>query len=489
MSVLPPTRQSCDRCRKQKLRCKRPDNSDMDFCERCLRKGAECTYSSSLPKGRPVTFRLDNGSPGPGYNTIEWVPMSCTGRGEAPEPQRMPCDTSSTGLLGDYVPVGISGGASPDFWTQFMLSEEDETTIAGIVSDIDMPFGPAPSPQQASPVTQGNHPEQPSQEYNTTKVVDHTDANCQQPQHWQQLHQGGAVHQAPPPFETAIRHGDTDNTSCAQNQGHLNQSILHLSQLSARLSSLVSSSRDYSSTTNNESALCSHPESALQQLQSNIGAAFESINVWLARGPAHLQAAQADQSNACPSSQSQLISHIFSASFEMTQIIQRLRVIMRPDMTPPPSPWPGQATTSTGNTLAETVPESSQQPYCTVGYLVVVCITLLLSTYIGIVISLQQSADALKAHQWVSSQTESCNPTDSAVCTWNEIDRIKLQFVGVVQMCSSFMRRQIEASERLMPDRLCSSELSGANSCWDAVGKLKLELEQRLRELQKCLDI
>ncbi|KAF1936076.1 hypothetical protein EJ02DRAFT_438790 [Clathrospora elynae] len=102
------------------------------------------TATSSLPKGRPSKYRLDNGSPGPG---IEWAPMPSTGRVEAPEHQQMPCTTSLTGLLGGYVPVTISGGGSPDFWTQFMRGEKDETTIAGIISDIDMTFGPAPSPQ------------------------------------------------------------------------------------------------------------------------------------------------------------------------------------------------------------------------------------------------------------------------------------------------------------------------------------------------------
>ena len=44
------TRQACDRCRKLKLRCTRADNAGV--CDRCLRKGAQCAYSSSLPKGR-----------------------------------------------------------------------------------------------------------------------------------------------------------------------------------------------------------------------------------------------------------------------------------------------------------------------------------------------------------------------------------------------------------------------------------------------------
>jgi hypothetical protein len=47
------TRQACDRCRKHKLRCTRVDNAGA--CDRCSRKGAQCSYSSTLPKGRRST--------------------------------------------------------------------------------------------------------------------------------------------------------------------------------------------------------------------------------------------------------------------------------------------------------------------------------------------------------------------------------------------------------------------------------------------------
>jgi hypothetical protein len=130
----------------------------------------------------------------------------------------------------------------------------------------------------------------------------------------------------------------------------------------------------------------------------------------------------------------------------------------------------------------------SQHPYSTVRHLIVVCVTLLLNTYIGIIISLQHGADTLKTHQWATSQTQRRYSADSAVCTWDTTDRIKLQFVGVVQMCSSFMRRQSEVPEMLMPGTLSSEQLD-VNPCWSAIGKLKAELEQRLRQLQKCLDM
>jgi hypothetical protein len=54
----PPQRQSCDRCYRQKLRCKRTKNTNGDVCDRCLSKPADCVYSTSLPKGRPSLRRL-----------------------------------------------------------------------------------------------------------------------------------------------------------------------------------------------------------------------------------------------------------------------------------------------------------------------------------------------------------------------------------------------------------------------------------------------
>ncbi|KAE9373521.1 hypothetical protein N431DRAFT_482539 [Stipitochalara longipes BDJ] len=53
-AMLPqPSRQSCDRCHGQKLRCSRA--VDADHCTRCLRQGVQstCHFSAPLPKGRP----------------------------------------------------------------------------------------------------------------------------------------------------------------------------------------------------------------------------------------------------------------------------------------------------------------------------------------------------------------------------------------------------------------------------------------------------
>lgn len=46
-------RLSCDRCYAQKLRCSRQTSNNGETCVRCLRRGAECIYSTRLPKGRP----------------------------------------------------------------------------------------------------------------------------------------------------------------------------------------------------------------------------------------------------------------------------------------------------------------------------------------------------------------------------------------------------------------------------------------------------
>ena len=49
-------RSACDRCRRQKLRCPRSNQSrDSQPCARCLSVGAQCVTSSSRPLGRPRT--------------------------------------------------------------------------------------------------------------------------------------------------------------------------------------------------------------------------------------------------------------------------------------------------------------------------------------------------------------------------------------------------------------------------------------------------
>lgn len=68
-SAMLPRRLSCDRCHGQKLRCPRGGNGDNGACNRCLRQGARCVYSSSLPKGRPCMYRLADISSNPPATT------------------------------------------------------------------------------------------------------------------------------------------------------------------------------------------------------------------------------------------------------------------------------------------------------------------------------------------------------------------------------------------------------------------------------------
>lgn len=56
MAAVTPMRQSCDRCHGQKLRCQRTGDSDTGACQRCIRQGSQCVYSTSLPKGRPSQY-------------------------------------------------------------------------------------------------------------------------------------------------------------------------------------------------------------------------------------------------------------------------------------------------------------------------------------------------------------------------------------------------------------------------------------------------
>ncbi|KAK4457043.1 hypothetical protein QBC42DRAFT_213626 [Cladorrhinum samala] len=56
MAAVTPMRQSCDRCHGQKLRCQRTGDGDTGACQRCIRQGSQCVYSTSLPKGRPSQY-------------------------------------------------------------------------------------------------------------------------------------------------------------------------------------------------------------------------------------------------------------------------------------------------------------------------------------------------------------------------------------------------------------------------------------------------
>lgn len=43
-----PLRQTCDRCRDLKVRCKREPLATSDYCVRCLKAGALCVYNRKL---------------------------------------------------------------------------------------------------------------------------------------------------------------------------------------------------------------------------------------------------------------------------------------------------------------------------------------------------------------------------------------------------------------------------------------------------------
>ena len=75
-----PNRQSCDRCHGQKLRCTRqPDSAETGPCSRCLRQGAECVYSSTLPRGRhSLTGQSSGQGPGQGQGLSPLVPIDPT---------------------------------------------------------------------------------------------------------------------------------------------------------------------------------------------------------------------------------------------------------------------------------------------------------------------------------------------------------------------------------------------------------------------------
>ncbi|KAK0728817.1 hypothetical protein B0T26DRAFT_673292 [Lasiosphaeria miniovina] len=116
MAAPPPMRQSCDRCHGQKLRCERSGNSDTGACNRCIRQGSQCVYSTSLPKGRPSLFGGDqssapDASTNPSAKRRAQTPV-------APDLRRRPASGQRANSLSAGASTGTTagpprGGASP----------------------------------------------------------------------------------------------------------------------------------------------------------------------------------------------------------------------------------------------------------------------------------------------------------------------------------------------------------------------------------------
>jgi hypothetical protein len=291
------------------------------------------------------------------------------------------------------------------------------------------------------------------------------------------------------------------NMSFAADQSSFRLNVLDLSRLSTQLSQLLGSSRGFLSEVT-EVSPNSGVDCSAEQARTAIRAVFTSVNAWLTQGSVDLDPALLTQANSGPSSPSDLLPHIFSASNQVMKILHQLREDV---MTPKTSSAQSTASSSgrqnsisscytqpafsNANSSIESLDPSSgdgsSRSYGVIHQLVVVCLTLLLNMHIVILIALQRGADALCERE-DNNGTRSDQLSDKVSQPIDCEGQMHLQLVSLVQMCSYFIQREDQGLDMLVLNGLSSYV---TESLQTDVCKLRVELKQRLEQLRARLGI
>ncbi|KAI0172763.1 hypothetical protein GGR52DRAFT_545984 [Hypoxylon sp. FL1284] len=515
-----PRRQSCDRCHGQKLRCTRLDNRKTGSCERCLRSGTPCVYSSSLPKGRPSLYRLSEVTPTsriPSHGANSSVPSNSPDStsdvpGLSPESPTRPvtavgpdrqCGRDlqvdshiNTDIQDVDLNLSNSSDVFSDFWAPSWQDGEMGDNMVGIV---------------ASSSTYNLDPALKAQSLANFEFPGHIPAESDE------LSSGGAGEDGPnmgdAGDDAAMDSNSASNYSCSSSrvmfvadQSNFELNMVRLSRLSTRLSQLLGSSRDFLSRTGDTPRPFESNES-VSQIKNGVESLFKSINTWLVYGSVVPNSVSPNQADLGPTNPFDLLHHIFSATNQMLEILQSVRVSVesadsssRPSTSAGPCPSApdarGHAETGALAATSSSRPpgdSSHHHSYSVVHHLVIACVTLLMNMYVTILVALQRSAHALNPHQAHAADASSGSGPRAQLAepdnrTMDPTERVHLQLVVVVQMCSYFIRRQNQTLDVLVSSSL-GPEAYEPSGPLNAVGELKTEVEQRLRRLEESLHI
>ncbi|KAF9740449.1 hypothetical protein PMIN06_003016 [Paraphaeosphaeria minitans] len=444
-AAAPPQRQSCDRCHRQKLRCIRnKDNSDV--CDRCLSKGAQCVFSSPLPKGRPssnsrslrrLTMETKTNVV-PQTSAPEVAPQVLTSCSSAPDrmaPKILPQPMET--------PIDISLSTWPWMGATTWEEAQSEMTWDGLdfsVSDVDELLANANawgSDARAgedlnsfSPLLSPSMPSPPS--YCTHNSVKNGPGN------YERRHVGNG--------NSMQKSMGTNSTS---NFPDKSPSVVigQLSQLSVQLSSLRASSHILAQAAN--FSFGRGPNEGQFSLIDS--AAFESVVAWLPpeEGPVILDPQRSNNISAdIPDLQSSatqqigtpngpgLLRDVFSASHRLMEIIQNLQA---DDIT---------------------------------RHLIMACEALLLEIYAAILTALQHEA----------------YPGDTVSAT--ALGNVRL--VLVVQLCAYLIERQHQAvwqcfNPASIQKHNLPSPIQSGSAETDCLKNLKAQVQQKLARLRQML--
>ncbi|CEJ81076.1 hypothetical protein VHEMI01226 [[Torrubiella] hemipterigena] len=486
-----PKRQSCDRCHSQKVRCTRSGSRKTGNCDRCLRKGSKCIYSSCLPKGRPALYRASDApatASSPNTSTaklpdpLDWQPGDGTsgspGDADGEIDVDVDMDMQSDAFAIPPYPMGSMADLYRTWWPEYHFGD-------GLP-----PIMPPVMPPSDFHLHQSLEPSHPLSSLKLSDslsgIVDNASTGRSSSSATHVNSRQRSLDLEPDLCDSSSETSISSKSSGRVKKDNLDHNIANLSRLSMHLSQLLCFSRTFLAEALHPPRSAKNQDSMLQ-IQQGIKLVFKSVNSWLVHGSSSTE--PTPSLNLGSINSSELLQHLFSASNYLLEILRQVRAgidkaihaASTMDLSKRPQSRSGSILQSKPGGLSST---DDDQRYSIVRHLVLVCATLLLNMYIAILVSLQHSADILRSsirkHQ--ESLHEPAEHMDAA-------SRAHMQLVSIVQLTSYHIKRQNQTLDATVSSCRAWSEGETSREQFDTMSELKMEVEQHLRQLEQILYI
>lgn len=510
-------RLSCDRCHGQKLRCIRPSLSDSNACNRCLRQGAQCVYSSSLPKGRPNTYRLSNASTAT-FTSSAVTPVSPRLRHrrrsnsqttlaptDATTNLTMSEDASLNGSIDTSETISVPAALSP--WPSLDHSDWRNLQLGWSEQDWDL--------WNSDLHTLPNH------QHSTRSILSNAIPHSLD---WDSTRKSNGIcdaqetsssstysHRQDYSLEDELSQCNSKSTNSRKRRSEI--SIARLAHLSTRLYPLHRSSCTLAETARSPSQAETYRQAGHNTLISD--AAFKSMATWLVHVSSNMRLPSQNERRDLASnltSTGDTLHEVFSASHQFLETLRFLQLDAvsttstltrtlststqasaggsHPDfwasITPEstssiPSSAQNSSSLDQQQVPSDHDPSSDQYSETIVRHLIIACHTLLLNIYTAVLAALQHDAD-----QGLARALNHDDYVEAAALA-------DIRIVMAVQLCSYLVERQFQAVDLHLSPRLTTQTLQQPSPPLSTIAEpsvvdeLKIEVQQRMVRLRQTL--
>ncbi|CAD6594623.1 MAG: hypothetical protein ASARMPRED_001308 [Alectoria sarmentosa] len=504
--------------------------------EACLRQGAQCVYSSSLPKGRPTTYRsADIPIPPSKPSAAPSVTPELRRQHPASSHTATAAANANASIDDDAIMAGAMDTLTPNS-TWPWLEEFKWDTIPANGSEQDPSQWASNSHTNVGPQLDAGaeflDPFPSLQGWAPTGDIDGDDSARRVASSPTRLHEhgqglGGDLNERSKSRGSRSRSRSSSSSSSSSgiitNKNGPDVGIARLSQLSTRLYPLYRSS----CTLAKIARLSAQSSDRNQAHQSPLldDAAFKSVSEWLVQVSANMTlSSRTDRRDPAleTTTTSDTLHDVFSASHHLLEILRCLQIDLKGgssssistdststrgahlDLWASTNPHSAQATSNSDEDTSyferrkvssSYPPPSSQYSHTVVRHLVIACHTLLLNIHVAVLIALQH--DALRWTSYCSAGNIDADTRADAAALAD------IRPVLAVQLCSYLIERQHQAVDlylslqspapSLQQHDLSSSQHPSQPAPTivnrEVMSDLRMEVQQRLEQLRQTLRI